>query len=162
MLDCNIDIYMPDLKYYDNKYAQKYSNAPNYFEYASKAIEEMVRQTGRPVFDERGIMQRGTLVRHLMLPGLMLDSKRVMDYLRNTYGNEIYISLMCQYTPLSHVSKYPELNRKIDMKKYDALVDYCYSHGMGQVYIQTEESAAESFIPAFEGEMKISGGRKNG
>ena len=162
LLEGYIDIYMPDLKYYDNKYAKKYSNAPDYFEYASKAIEEMVRQTGAPVFDERGMMKRGTLVRHLMLPGLLLDSKHVMDYLRKTYGNKIYISLMCQYTPLSHVSEYPELCRRIDMKKYDTLVDYCYSQGMEQVYIQTEESAAESFIPAFEGEIMISGGKENG
>ena len=152
MLDGYIDIYMPDLKYYNNAYAVKYSNAPNYFEIASAAIKEMVRQTGKPVFDDKGIMLKGTLVRHLMLPGLMLDSKRIMDYLYNTYGNDIYISLMCQYTPLSHVERYPELNRKIDMDKYNALVAYCARRGMEQVFIQSEESASESFIPPFNEE----------
>lgn len=149
MLKGYIDIYMPDLKYFDNKYAVKYSSAPNYFETAAAAIKEMVTQTGKPQFNESGIMIKGTIVRHLMLPGLMLDSKRVMDYLYKTYGNDIYISLMCQYTPLEHVKKYPELYRRVDMKKYDILVDYCYSQGMEQVFIQDEESAQESFIPDF-------------
>lgn len=149
-LDGYIDIYMPDFKYFDDKYALRYSKAPDYSNIAKAAIAEMVRQTGAVRINENGIMERGTLVRHLMLPGLMLDSKRVMDYLFNTYGNDIYISLMCQYTPLPHVKDFPELDRKIDMKKYNALVDYCSSHGMEQVFIQDEESAQESFIPPFE------------
>lgn len=149
MLEGYIDIYMPDFKYYNNKYAMKYSGARNYFETASAALSEMVRQTGRAVIDDNGIMTSGTLVRHLMLPGLMLDSKRVMDYLYDSYGDDIYISLMCQYTPLPHVKAYPELDRKIDMDKYNALVDYCARRGMERVFIQSEESASESFIPMF-------------
>ncbi len=149
-LEGYIDIYMPDFKYFDDKYALRYSKAPDYSNIARSAIAEMVRQTGPVIINENGIMERGTLVRHLMLPGLMLDSKRVMDYLFNTYGNDIYISLMCQYTPLPHVKEFPELDKKVDMKKYNALVDYCSSHGMEQVFIQDEESAQESFIPPFE------------
>lgn len=149
MLEGYIDIYMPDFKYYNNKYAMKYSKAPDYFETASAALCEMVRQTGRAVINDKGIMTRGTLVRHLMLPGLMLDSKRVMDYLYDSYGNDIYISLMCQYTPLPHVRAYPELDRKVDMDKYNALVNYCSRRGMENVFIQSEESASESFIPPF-------------
>ena len=149
MLDGYIDIYMPDFKYYNDKYAIKYSNAPDYFKTASAALAEMVRQTGRAALDENGIMKKGTLVRHLMLPGLMLDSKRVMDYLYDTYRDDIYISLMCQYTPLPHVSAYPELDRRLDMDKYNALVDYCARRGMERVFIQSEESASESFIPPF-------------
>ncbi len=148
-LEGYIDIYMPDMKYFDDKYARKYSKAPDYFKIASAAIEEMYRQTGEVKLDGEGIMQKGLLVRHLMLPGLMLDSKRIMDYLNTTYGDKIYISLMCQYTPLPHVKKYPELDRKIDMKKYNVLVDYCSSQGMENVFIQDEESAQESFIPPF-------------
>lgn len=148
-LEGYIDIYMPDMKYFDDKYARKYSKAPDYFKIASAAIEEMYRQTGEVRLDGEGIMQKGLLVRHLMLPGLMLDSKRIMDYLNTTYGDKIYISLMCQYTPLPHVKKYPELDRKIDMKKYNVLVDYCSSQGMENVFIQDEESAQESFIPPF-------------
>ena len=148
-LDGYIDIYMPDLKYFDDKYARKYSNAPDYFKIASSAIEEMYRQTGKIRIDENGIMKKGLIVRHLMLPGLLLDSKRVMDYLYNTYGDNIFISLMCQYTPLEHVKKYPELDTKIDMKKYNTLVDYCSSRGMENIFIQDEDSAQESFIPPF-------------
>lgn len=144
-----VDVYMPDFKYFNNKYAIKYSSAPNYFEIASEALSEMVKQAGKPVFNNKGIMTKGVIVRHLMLPGLMLDSKHVMDYLYNTYGNNIFISLMCQYTPLPHVKKFPELDRCIDMKKYSTLVDYCANRGMEQVFIQSEESAQESFIPSF-------------
>jgi len=149
-LDGYVDIYMPDMKYFVDKYAVKYSNAPKYFETAARAIEEMYRQVGKIELDENGIMKKGLIVRHLMLPGLLLDSKRVMDYLFKSYGNDIYISLMCQYTPLPHVKKYPELDRKIDMQKYELLVDYCSSQGMENVFVQNEESAQESFIPDFD------------
>lgn len=149
MLEGYVDIYMPDFKYYNNKYAIKYSKAQDYFEIASAALSEMVRQTGRAEINNKGIMTAGTIVRHLMLPGLMLDSKRVMDYLYDSYGDDIYISLMCQYTPLPHVREYAELDRRIDMEKYNTLVDYCARRGMERVFIQSEESASESFIPPF-------------
>lgn len=145
-----IDIYMPDMKYYRDKYAVKYSYAPRYFETACAALEEMYRQTGAFVLDENGIMQRGVIVRHMMLPGLMLDTKKIMDYLFDTYGNNIYISLMSQYTPLKNVERFPELNRKIDMKKYNSIVDYCMNRGMENVFIQEGSAAKESFIPCFE------------
>ena len=145
-----IDIYMPDMKYYRDKYAVKYSSAPKYFETACAALEEMYRQTGAFVLDENGIMQSGVIVRHMMLPGLMLDTKKIMDYLFDTYGNNIYISLMSQYTPLKNVERFPELNRKIDMKKYNSIVDYCMNRGMENVFIQEGSAAKESFIPCFE------------
>ena len=85
-----------------------------------------------------------------MLPGLMLDTKKIMDYLFDTYGNNIYISLMSQYTPLKNVERFPELNRKIDMKKYNSIVDYCMNRGMENVFIQEGSAAKESFIPCFE------------
>ena len=145
-----IDIYMPDMKYYRDKYAVKYSSAPKYFETACAALEEMYRQTGAVVLDKNGIMQSGVIVRHMMLPGLMLDTKKIMDYLFDTYGNNIYISLMSQYTPLKNVERFPELNRKIDMKKYNSIVDYCMNRGMENVFIQEGSAAKESFIPCFE------------
>lgn len=145
-----IDIYMPDMKYYRDKYAVKYSSAPRYFETACAALEEMYSQTGAFVLDENGIMQSGVIVRHMMLPGLMLDTKKIMDYLFDTYGNNIYISLMSQYTPLKNVERFPELNRKIDMKKYNSIVDYCMNRGMENVFIQEGSAAKESFIPCFE------------
>ena len=145
-----IDIYMPDMKYYRDKYAMKYSSAPKYFETACAALEEMYRQTGAVVLDKNGIMQSGVIVRHMMLPGLMLDTKKIMDYLFDTYGNNIYISLMSQYTPLKNVERFPELNRKLDMKKYNSIVDYCMNRGMENVFIQEGSAAKESFIPCFE------------
>lgn len=150
MLDGYIDIYLPDLKYYSDKYAVKYSNAPHYFEYASSAIEEMHRQTGSPVFGKDGLMKKGTVVRHLMLPHLLFDSKKIIDYLFAAYGDDIYISIMSQYTPLEHVKKYPELNCRISEKYYSCLVEYAAQLGITNAYIQDGQSASESFIPPFE------------
>ncbi len=149
MLDGLIDIYMPDMKYFSDKYAVKYSNAPDYFNIASKALAEMFRQTSKPVIKD-GIMQKGVIVRHLMLPGLLFDTKHVIDYLYKTYGDDIYISLMSQYTPLEHVKKYPELDRKLNMEQYEAMVDYCAGLGITNAFIQDGEAAAESFIPPFK------------
>jgi putative pyruvate formate lyase activating enzyme len=148
MLDGLIDIYMPDMKYYSDKYAVKYSAAPRYFQIASDAIAEMHRQTGSPIF-ENGIMKRGVIVRHLMLPGLLFDTKKIMDYLYKTYGDDIYISIMSQYTPLEHIKKYPELDRKLNNKHYEAMVDYCAELGIKNAFIQEGEAALESFIPPF-------------
>lgn len=150
MLDGYIDIYLPDLKYFSDKYAIKYSNAPHYFEYASRAIEEMHRQTGSPVFGSDGLMKKGTIVRHLMLPHLLFDSKKIIDYLFKVYGDDIYISIMSQYTPLENVSRFPELNCRISEKYYNCLVDYAAELGITNAYIQDGQSASESFIPPFE------------
>ncbi len=152
MLNGYIDIYIPDMKYYDDKYAIKYSAAPKYFEIAKAAIHEMFNQVSYPVFDEHNIMQKGVIVRHLMLPGLLFDTKKLMDYLYSTYGNSIYISLMSQYTPLPHVKDFPELNRKLNMKHYEAMVDYCAELGIENAFIQEGEAADESFIPPFSEE----------
>lgn len=149
MLEGYIDIYMPDMKYYDDKYAVKYSTAPGYFNIAKNAIREMFSQTGLPEFDENGIMRRGVIVRHLMLPGLLFDSKKIMDYLYHEYKNDIYVSIMSQYTPLAYVKKYPELNRRLNPKHYDAMVNYCADLGMENAFVQDGEAADESFIPPF-------------
>ena len=149
-LDGYIDIYMPDMKYFDNKYAVKYSNAPDYFNIAKSAIREMYNQVGKPVFDENGIMQKGMIIRHLMLPGLLFDTKKIIDYIYREYENNVYVSLMSQYTPLEHVKKFPELNKKLNPKHYNAMIDYCADLGMENVYIQDGEAASESFIPPFE------------
>ena len=112
---------------------------------------EMVRQAGKPVFDERGMMKRGVIVRHLLLPGCLADGKRVVKYLHETYGNRIYMSLMSQYTPLESLDavKYPELNRKVPEYAYEKLVDYAISLGVMQAFIQEGDTAKESFIPPF-------------
>ena len=147
-----IDVYLPDLKYKSGEISKKYSNAENYFEYAAEAIKEMVRQTGEPVFNEDGIMVRGVIVRHLTLPGCLKDSKDIMEYLYETFGNHIYISIMNQYTPLSNVIQYQEINRKITEEEYDELIDYALYLGVENGFIQEGETVSESFIPEFNEE----------
>ena len=152
MLEGIVDIYLPDMKYVSREASFKYSNAPDYFEAASKALEEMFRQVGSPVFDENGLMTRGMIVRHLILPGLVNDSKAVIKYLYETFGDNIYISIMNQYTPLPQVEKYPELNRKVTRREYDEVVDYAIELGVVNGYIQEGDTASESFIPSFDSE----------
>lgn len=151
-LEGYIDIYLPDFKYCSDQPAKRYSNCGDYFQAAQKAIKEMVRQTGEIKFDGRGIMQRGVMVRHLLLPGYLEDSKKIIRYLYETYGDKIYISIMNQYTPMSGIKEYPELNRKITQKEYDELIDYAINLGLNNGFIQEGETASESFIPEFNGE----------
>ena len=147
-----IDIYLPDLKYYDSALSAQYSHAPDYFEKASLAIAEMVRQVGTPVFtaEEDSLMQRGVIVRHLLLPGCGKDSRHILRYLYETYKNDIYVSIMNQYTPLSQVQKIPSLNRHVSKRSYDRIVDYAIALGIEQAFIQEGTAASESFIPAFD------------
>ena len=152
MLEGYVDIYLPDFKYMDPERAKRYSHAAAYPEVSKEALAEMVRQQPKSVFDDRGMMTKGVIVRHLMLPGGIKDSKAVVKYLYETYGNSIYISLMNQYTPLPHVESYPEINRKLKKFEYDRLVDYAISLGVENGFIQEGETASESFIPAFTNE----------
>ena len=152
LLEGLVDIYLPDFKYVDSERAKRYSHAENYPEAAKTALAEMVRQQPRAEFDERGMMKKGVIVRHLMLPGGIKDSKAVVKYLYETYGNQIFVSLMNQYTPLPHVTDYPEINRKLKKFEYDRLVDYAISLGVENGFIQEGETAEESFIPAFTNE----------
>jgi putative pyruvate formate lyase activating enzyme len=149
LLEGYVDIYLPDFKYMDEAPARLYSFCRNYSEYAGKAIQEMVRQAGAPVFDERGMMQKGVIVRHLTLPGYLEDSKRIIKYLYETYGDTIYISILSQYTPLPQVEAYPAINRRISSEEYEELVDYAIEIGVENGFIQEGETATESFIPEF-------------
>ncbi|WP_411169122.1 radical SAM protein [Clostridium sp. MB05] len=144
-----IDVYLPDMKYFDSKYSVKYSKAKDYFSYAKEAIDEMINQVGDVKFDENGIIKKGVIIRHLMLPGLLFDSKKIVDYIHKTYGNKVYISLMNQYTPLEHVKEYPEINKPLNQKHYEALIDYSLDIGVEKGFIQEEGTAKESFIPLF-------------
>lgn len=153
MLEGYVDIYLPDFKYMSPVLSKKYSHAPDYAEVAKAAIAEMVRQTGKAVFvngDEDNLILRGTIVRHLTLPGCMEDSMQILKYLHETYGDTIYISIMNQFTPLPNLEKYPELNRKITDEEYEALVDYAIEIGIENGFIQEGDTAEESFIPAFD------------
>lgn len=153
MLEGYVDIYLPDFKYMDSRLSARYSHAPDYAKVAKAAVAEMVRQTGKASFlqsDEDSLIKRGTIVRHLTLPGCMEDSKSVLKYLHETYGDTIYISIMNQFTPLSNLEKYPELNRRITEEEYEELVDYAIEIGIQNGFIQEGDTAEESFIPAFD------------
>ncbi len=147
-----IDIYLPDFKYMSPLLSQKYSYAKDYSEIAKKAIESMVKQQDKCIFDSYGMMQKGVIVRHMMLPGKLHDSKKILSYLYETYGDNIYISIMSQYTPVGK-SKYEELNKKITGEEYNSLVEFAISLGIKNSYIQEGEAANESFIPNFSCEF---------
>ena len=151
-LEGNVDIYLPDFKYMSSSLSEKYSHAPDYSEVAKKVVAEMVRQTGAASFYEKEgqeLMQRGVIVRHLILPGCMEDSKNIIRYLHDAYGDTIYLSIMNQFTPLKNVEKYPELNRKLTEDEYDEVVDFAIDLGVENGFIQEGETAEESFIPDF-------------
>jgi len=147
-LEGTIDIYLPDMKYFSSRISAKYSHAPDYFERAKEAVAEMVRQCPEQVFDGNGLMKKGVIVRHLMLPGLLFDSKHVLDYLCETYGNSITISLMNQYTPMPGVPT--ELSRPLSSEHYRAMVDHLALSGQENAFIQEGGTVSESFIPDFE------------
>lgn len=150
-LEGMVDIYLPDFKYMDAALGARYSHAPDYSDVAKAAIAEMVRQTGEPV-EEGELLKRGTIVRHLLLPGQKEDSKAVIRYLYQTYGDTIYISIMNQFTPLDGLGNYQELNRRVTEEEYDEVVDYAIELGVERGFIQEGETAEESFIPEFDGE----------
>lgn len=151
LLEGLVDIYLPDLKYRSAELSAKYSNAPDYFERACEAIEEMYRQTGPAILDpDTGLMKRGVIVRHLLLPEQSKDSKQILRYLRERYKNDIYVSIMNQYTPLEENNLPPELNRRITVEEYEKILFFGERIGMEQGFYQEGETAEESFIPPFD------------
>ena len=153
LLEGLIDIYLPDLKYFSPELSTKYSHAPDYFSKATAAINEMLRQTGRPEFDgATGLMKRGVIVRHLVLPGQAKDSKKILRYLHDTFGNDIYVSIMNQYTPMESAAQIPDLNRKVSSEEYARILDFAEKIGIEQGFLQEGGTAEESFIPEFDGE----------
>ncbi len=147
-----IDIYLPDFKYINMDTARRYSKAADYPEIAKAAIAEMARQHPQCIFDDEGIMKRGVIVRHLMLPDRLSESKQAIKYLYETYGDSIYISIMSQYTPIGDLKNYPELQKRISQKDYDELIDYTIGLGVENAFIQEGTAADESFIPDFSGQ----------
>lgn len=150
LLEGYVDVYLPDFKYMDGELAARYSGAGDYPLCAREALEEMIRQTGRPVFSADGLMKRGVLVRHLILPGHTKDSMAVLKYLIETYGEEIYISILNQYTPMPWMKEDPGLGRRVTKREYDRVVDYGLELGLTCGFIQEGETAEESFIPDFD------------
>ena len=151
LLAGTVDIYLPDLKYYDNGIAQKYSRSGNYFSIASQAIPEMIRQTGAPVFDERGILQKGVIIRHMVLPGQRSDSIRLLHWMaENLEKGSFLLSLMSQYTPFYHAKDFPELNRRITTYEYEKVLDEAVRLGLTDGYMQEKSSAREEYTPPFD------------
>ena len=149
LLNGNIDIYLPDLKYYNDEYAYNYSNVKDYFKIATDNIKEMYNQVGKNIFDENGIMTKGVIVRVLLLPNHVEDAKKILKYLYETYKDNIYISIMNQYTPVECIEEYIDLNRKVKEEEYDELINYACDLGMINAFIQEGETQSESFIPDF-------------
>jgi len=152
LLDDCIDIYLPDFKYLSPELSKKYSAAEDYPEHAKASLSHMAKRIGSAVYGEDGMMRRGVVVRHLLLPGQLAESKRVLDYLFSEYGNSICYSLMSQYTPVSSLdrSRYPELARRVTTYEYRKLIDHALSLGITNGFTQDGRSAKESFIPEFE------------
>ncbi|SNX54891.1 radical SAM protein [Thermoanaerobacterium sp. RBIITD] len=149
ILDGLIDIYLPDLKYYDDTTAIKFSYAPEYFKYAKKAILEMFRQVGVPIFDKNGIMKRGLIIRHLILPGKLHETKKILKWIKENLPKEVYVSLMGQYIPYYKAKNYPEINKKIDNRDYEEAINYFFEIGLENGFVQDDESASENYIPNF-------------
>ena len=147
-LDGLIDIYLPDFKYFDNKLAVDFSIADNYCSIAKDALKEMYRQVNKPIFKD-DIMVKGMIVRHLLLPNHVEDSKKIIKYLYDTYKDNIYLSIMNQYTPVLKIEKFKELNKTVSNDEYDELIDYACDLGISKAFIQEGETCKESFIPDF-------------
>lgn len=150
LLEGHVDVYLTDFKYMDSRLAGRYSHAPDYPARAREALAEMVRQQETPVFDHRGILCRGVILRHLLLPGCVENGRQVVRYAFENYGNRIFYSLMNQYTPCVQEQAYPELCRRVTRREYNALVDYALELGVENGFIQEGETARESFIPDFD------------
>ena len=147
LFDGLVDIYMPDMKYFSPKFSSEYSKAPDYFSVCCSAIDEMFRQTGEPVLDSDGLIRKGVIVRHLILPGGLFDSKHVLDYLTSRYGNRIYISLMSQYTPMPSCTG--KLKERPSQRTCESLADYLASKGQINAFIQEYDSCGNEMIPDF-------------
>ena len=145
-----VDVYLPDFKYMDSALSAKYSRAKDYPSVAKQALSEMVRQQPKVVIDDAtGLIQRGVIVRQLLLPGHVNDAKAILKYLHDTYQNSIYISMMSQFTPIA-LKDYPEINRTVTRREYERLIDYAIKIGITNAFIQEGDVAKDSFIPAFD------------
>lgn len=152
LLEGIVDVYLPDFKYMDSTLSTMYSRAKDYPSVAKQALSEMVRQQPDVVIDDAtGLIQKGVIVRQLLLPGHVNDAKAVLKYLYDTYHDHVYISMMSQFTPIA-LKDYPEINRTVTRREYERLVDYALEIGITNAFIQEGDVAKDSFIPAFDGE----------
>ena len=151
MLKGYIDIYLPDLKYYYNELGEKYSKVKNYFNIATEAIKEMYNQVGSPILDEDGIMQKGVMIRHLILPNHIENSKKVLKWIKENLDEKIYISIMAQYFPTYKATKTEKLNRKLTQEEYEEIEKYLYNTlKIENGYIQELGEHEEEYVPQWE------------
>lgn len=166
LLENKVQIYLPDLKYSDNALAVKYSEVPDYFETATEAIKEMYRQVGKCEFDEDGIMKKGIIIRHLILPNNLDNTKGVIDWVKENFKNgEVLFSLMSQFTP-NKTCKIPELSHRLTQEEYDEIEEYLFNSGIEDGFMQELSSAKEEYIPPFnlegvQGETSYPNGSDN-
>lgn len=150
LLEGIVDVYLPDFKYMDSTLSARYSRAKDYPSVEKQALSEMVRQQPDVVIDDAtGLIQKGVIVRQLLLPGHVNDAKAVLKYLYDTYHDHVYISMMSQFTPIA-LKDYPEINRTVTRREYERLVDYALEIGITNAFIQEGDVAKDSFIPAFD------------
>ena len=150
LLEGIVDVYLPDFKYMDSTLSAMYSRAKDYPSVAKQALSEMVRQPPEVVIDDAtGLIQKGVIVRQLLLPGHVNDAKAVLKYLYDTYRDHVYISMMSQFTPIA-LKDYPEINRTVTKREYERLVNYALEIGITNAFIQEGDVAKDSFIPAFD------------
>ena len=150
LLEGYIDVYLPDFKYYYNSLGERYSNVKNYFEVTTKAIKEMYRQVGIPKLDEKGIIQKGVIIRHLILPNEIENSKKILKWIIDNIGKDVYISIMAQYFPTYKAKKINRLNRKITNKEYEEIEEYVFELGIENGYMQDLGEHEEEYVPNFK------------
>ena len=145
-----VDVYLPDLKYYSNQLAKKYSNVDNYFETATKAIKEMYNQVGIAKFDENGLIKKGVIIRHLVLPNHIQNTKNILKWIKNNLSDDIYVSVMAQYFPTHKAKEDNLINRKLNKKEYKEVLNYLYSLDLENGYIQELGEHEEEYVPNFD------------
>ena len=149
MLEGYVDIYLPDFKYSDNELAKRLSKVDNYFEIATQALTEMYKQTGKAVFDDRGIMQKGMIIRHLVLPNHILNSRRVLKWI-NENMHDVYVSVMAQYFPTYKAKDIEDINRKLTKEEYEQIENYLYRLDLENGYIQELGEHEEEYVPKWD------------
>jgi len=150
MLEGYIDIYLPDIKYFSSDLSGKYSSAPDYFECASQAVLQMYKQTGKNKFNKNGILEKGMIIRHMILPSYKNDSFKILDWIKDNIGSDAYISLLSQYTPVYNADKYKEINRRLMSLEYTRVIDHFFNIGLKNGYIQEKTSATSEYTPIFD------------
>ena len=150
LLEGYVDVYLPDLKYYDDKIAMKYSKIENYFEIATKAIQEMYRQVGSPKLDKRGMIREGVMIRHLILPNNIENSKNVLKWIKENIDEDVYVDIMAQYFPTYKAKENNELNRKLTKEEYQEIENYVYQLDIKNGYMQELGEHEEEYVPKWD------------